>query len=67
LNDLQEHTMSTSFQPPRGCWPPHWQACLPAMARAQTDKPLRIVVPFGPGGSDTLARHGRKLSELKQP
>ena len=42
---------------------------LPAMAQAQTDKPLRIVVPFGPGGSDTLARAmAEKLSvQLKQP
>lgn len=38
-------------------------------AAAQTDKPLRIVVPFGPGGSDTLARAmAEKLSvQLKQP
>jgi tripartite-type tricarboxylate transporter receptor subunit TctC len=38
-------------------------------AVAQTDKPLRIVVPFGPGGSDTLARAmAEKLSvQLKQP
>ena len=42
-------------------------AAWPAMA--QTDKPLRIVVPFGPGGSDTLARAmAEKLSvQLKQP
>lgn len=44
-------------------------AALPSVAQAQSDKPLRIVVPFGPGGSDTLARAmGEKLSGLlKQP
>ncbi|WP_048440254.1 tripartite tricarboxylate transporter substrate binding protein [Caenimonas sp. SL110] len=36
---------------------------------AYPDKPVRIVVPFGAGGSDTLARAlGEKLSaQLKQP
>lgn len=40
-----------------------------AQAQAPSDKPLRIVVPFGPGGSDTLARAmAEKLSvQLKQP
>lgn len=44
----------------------------PSAARAQSsypDKPVRITVPFGPGGSDTLARAmAEKLSvQLKQP
>lgn len=44
----------------------------PAIAQAQgtyPDKPVRIIVPFGAGGSDTLARAiGEKLSgQLKQP
>lgn len=45
-------------------------ALLPAASQAQSDKPLRIVVPFGPGGgSDVLARLIQpKLAEaLKQP
>lgn len=44
----------------------HW----PASAQGTyPDKPVRIVVPFGAGGSDTLARAlGEKLStQLKQP
>lgn len=42
----------------------------PALAQGPyPDKPVRIVVPFGAGGSDTLARAlGEKLStQLKQP
>jgi tripartite-type tricarboxylate transporter receptor subunit TctC len=42
----------------------------PAFAQGPyPDKPVRIVVPFGAGGSDTLARAlGEKLStQLKQP
>lgn len=44
----------------------------PLTARAQSsypDKPVRIIVPFGPGGSDTLARAmAEKLSgQLRQP
>ncbi len=43
-------------------WPANAQSSYP-------DKPVRIVVPFGAGGSDSLARAlGEKLSaQLKQP
>src|SRR3546814_16228824 len=44
--------------------------CGPAMAASYPDKPIRVLVPYGPGGAtDILARMvGKQLSEnLGQP